>query len=444
MKNVRYKTVLITGAASGIGYYTALEFARARAELILTDVNEKDLKKTADKCEKLGANVLTYVVDVSDRGQVGHMARDIDKKNLSVDILINNAGIGYLGDFCETSYDTWESLVNVNVWGTLHHVYAFLPGMIKKGQGQIVNVSSGQAFFRLPTWGAYTVTKLASGGFSEILHYELAPLGIKVTTVYPYLVNTHFYDTMSTDTFGAKMVKKYMHFFANEPQTVARKVFRAAVKGKRIEMVNVFNYVGYYMRFIPFVPCIVSKVAYWFLGKTPEALGAPKRPGRCAAFKKMVRERRLGFSLDEVMTGEHEFAPGHGPDGKKFMEFRANWGTRHITKWLNPWSRDFMSNHLSGTVTIEGLCKDAPMKGKLELKYFTERKLRYTFAFDVDGKKYEYTGEKVNLWPWNLPVTHTTCYGTLRLAGTDKVVSRSITYFRFCTMPAFLLSTRLC
>ena len=151
---------------------------------------------------------------------------------------------------------------------------------------------------------------------------------------------------------------------------------------------------------------------------------------------------RLGFRIDEVMSGTHEFEAGFGPAGKLPMSFRVTWGPDDIRTWINPGSGEFLTQPLEGTVTVGGLCKDAPCKGRLELRYFDEHALRYTFEFLGCGVRYEYVGEKVNIRPWNLPISHTTCYGRLTEADTGRLVSRSVTHFRLHTAPAFVGSFR--
>ena len=165
--------------------------------------------------------------------------------------------------------------------------------------------------------------------------------------------------------------------------------------------------------------------------------------GRIADLKSMISEGRVGFCMDEVMSGDHEFEPGFGERGRRPMEFRVTWGPKHLGKWINPFGGEFMTQPLEGTVTIDGLCENAPCCGTLELKYFTEHLLRYTFEFEADNKRYKFVGEKVNIKPWNLPVSHTTCYGVLTEAATGKLVSKSVTHFRMLTAPAFMASMRL-
>jgi NAD(P)-dependent dehydrogenase (short-subunit alcohol dehydrogenase family) len=261
------KVVLVTGAAKGIGLATAAEFAKAGATLVVTDRDPVALAQAEPKLRAHAVAVHPYVVDVSDRAAVESMAREVLDKHGGVDVLINNAGIGYSGELAETALETWQKLFAVNFWGPLYHIYAFLPSMKQRRSGHIVNVSSGQAFFRLPTWGAYATAKLALGGFSEILHYELSRDGIQVTTVYPYMVNTGFYDEVAATTLAARVSMRLLPYYSDTPEKVGRLIFQAVLKKKKIEMVSLFNDFGYYSRLIPPVSDAVSYVSNWLLAK---------------------------------------------------------------------------------------------------------------------------------------------------------------------------------
>jgi hypothetical protein len=159
--------------------------------------------------------------------------------------------------------------------------------------------------------------------------------------------------------------------------------------------------------------------------------------------KRMLRERRLGFATDEVMTGRHRFEPGLGPEGELPFEFRVTWGPPSVARWLDPADDQFMQHLMYGTVTVGGWAEDIPCQGNLELLYFTEHRIRYTFTFRHEGASYRFVGEKVNIKLWNLPVSHTTCFGRMTEVETGKLVSTSVTHFRMRTLPAFLLSFRL-
>jgi hypothetical protein len=153
------------------------------------------------------------------------------------------------------------------------------------------------------------------------------------------------------------------------------------------------------------------------------------------------REGRLGFKMDEVMTGAHWFEPGCGPEGSHPFEFRVTWGTANVAAWMDPASRGF-HNELKGTVTAAGLCDAAPCQGTLDLRYFDEHKIRYAFRFEAGGKRYDFVGEKMNIRPWNLPYSHTTCFGTIKEADTGKLVSRTLAHFKILDAPAFVRSLR--
>lgn len=242
------KRVLITGAAAGIGLCTARAFADRGATLVLTDIDAEGLEAARAELEARGARVSVHVVDVANREQVFAMAEAVLADG-PLDVLVNNAGIGHHGELISTSLETWRRLVDVNLWGVLHHVYAFLPAMKARGSGQIVNISSGQAFFQLPTWGAYASVKAGVGVFSEILSFELRKHGIHVTTVYPFMVNTGFYDEVEGDSLGSRLSMKLLPWYSQKPETVGRIIVEAVRRRRRIEMVHVINDLGRVVRF---------------------------------------------------------------------------------------------------------------------------------------------------------------------------------------------------
>ena len=165
--------------------------------------------------------------------------------------------------------------------------------------------------------------------------------------------------------------------------------------------------------------------------------------GRLGQLKSMIREGRVGFLIEEEMRGEHEFEPAFGSPKKRPMAFQVTWGPRHLLQWINPAHDRFMVGDLQGSVTIDGLCYETPCTGCLELRYFKDHTVRYTFGFQVDGESYEYVGEKVNIHLRNLPWSHTTCFGRLTLQKTGELVSTSVTHFRIRSLPRFMASLRL-
>ncbi len=276
MAKFKDKTILITGGAAGIGLCIARNFAKDGAKLILTDVNEKALKDAKTELSGHGARVEVFVVNVADQAQVDKMAETVLKKHGKLDVLINNAGVGYMGEIASTPLAEWKRLMDVDFWGVLYNTYAFLPSMIAAHGGQIINVSSGQAFFQLPTWGPYAAIKTALGVFSEVLHWEVRKHGIKVTTVYPYMVNTGLYDDIKTETIGGKLSMALLPLYSQSPETVGRIIYKAAKSGKHVEMVTIINNFAKYMRTVGPVGNMVSFMSDLFLtrGKMADSAGA--------------------------------------------------------------------------------------------------------------------------------------------------------------------------
>ena len=125
------------------------------------------------------------------------------------------------------------------------------------------------------------------------------------------------------------------------------------------------------------------------------------------------------------------------------FHFTATWGNPHLEKFLNPLSGDFLFTLMEGKVTAGGLTGEAPMKGTLELRYFENASIRYTFEFEAHGRTFRYVGEKTGIRPWNLHRTHTVCRGTLTDLTTDEVLSQSVVRFKLSQLPWFLTRFRL-
>jgi len=268
MKNLENKNVVITGAASGIGRCLAFRFAKEKSNLILTDINYDELMKVQGELEQLGHNIKSFRLDVSNKYDVDVVAEQVIDEFGSIDVLINNAGLGYACELAETSLEMWQKLMGVNFWGPLYHVYAFLPYMKNKEEGaNIVNVSSGQAFYKFPNWGAYATSKLAVATFSEVLGHELRKYKISVSTVYPYMVNTSFYSDIMGDTKLGKFMMKMVPYYSMTPTKVAKIIVKAVKKNKFRETVSILSDFGFYMHFVPYLHRIFSRISNYFLNK---------------------------------------------------------------------------------------------------------------------------------------------------------------------------------
>jgi len=252
---------LITGAAGGIGTALAVEFARRGYGLLLADLDQDGLDRAAARVEGSDSPVECRTLDVTSTDQVEALAAWCRDSGRLPDVLINNAGVGHMGDLCTTGLPTWRRLVEVNLFGPLNMVDAFLPAMRERGGGHIVNVSSGQAFFRLPTWGAYAAVKAALGVYSEVLGFELAGTGVRVTTVYPFMVDTGFYRSIEGETTGSRLAMRLVPYYSNRPETVAKAVARAVEGRRRVELITPLNLVGFYGRVLPLAPEIIAGIS---------------------------------------------------------------------------------------------------------------------------------------------------------------------------------------
>jgi NAD(P)-dependent dehydrogenase (short-subunit alcohol dehydrogenase family) len=185
---------VVTGAASGIGRSTALLLALRGWVLELADWNAEGLAETVRLLEeKTGRRPVTCVLDVGDAAGVAAFTTDVAARHGGVDLLVNNAGVAFVGSFERTETGHWEEIFRVNVLGVVNCIRGLLTALGER-RGQIVNVASAAAFFTPGGLGAYGASKHALIGLSEALRWELADRGVGVTVVCPGLVATPLAD----------------------------------------------------------------------------------------------------------------------------------------------------------------------------------------------------------------------------------------------------------
>jgi NAD(P)-dependent dehydrogenase (short-subunit alcohol dehydrogenase family) len=184
------KVVVVTGGASGIGAALARAFAAARARLVLADIDTTALERTAAELASGGAQVATQACDVGDRVAVEELADTAEAVFGPVDVVCNNAGIALYGEVTSLTPIDWELVMRVNFWGVVHGVDTFVPRMIERRCGHILNTASMAGLVGMQGLGAYCASKFAVVGLSESLHRELRPHGIGVTVLCPMIVDT--------------------------------------------------------------------------------------------------------------------------------------------------------------------------------------------------------------------------------------------------------------
>lgn len=186
------KVVLITGASSGIGAATALEFAKLNANLILTGRNKDNLEKVAKQClENSPAKIEPHIViaDMNNENDVKNIINETIKRFNKLDVLVNNAGILEAGTIEGTSLDQYDRVMNTNVRGPYYLTMLATPYLLVT-KGNIVNVSSVTGLRSFPNVLAYCMSKSALDQFTRCVALELAPKGVRVNAVNPGVITT--------------------------------------------------------------------------------------------------------------------------------------------------------------------------------------------------------------------------------------------------------------
>ncbi len=252
MKDLRDKAVLITGAASGIGRATALEFAREGAgPLILSDIDEQGLLETASTVRSMGREAVVLPADISDYGAVAEMIATALERAGRIDILVNVAGIGIVGPVEVLEMEDWRKVMGVDLFGVLHTVSLVYPHMLERGSGHIVNVSSGAGLMVPTPYNApYNTSKFAVVGLSESLLYEARAHGVGVTCVCPGLVRTPIYETSRLKGLSDDMKHELDRLMvtAEEPGDTARALVDAVKKDRFLVVTTFFWKCLYFVR----------------------------------------------------------------------------------------------------------------------------------------------------------------------------------------------------
>lgn len=191
MEQLEGKVAVVTGAGSGIGEGIARAAAAAGMKLVVADIDEESAKAVVRDLQSQGVDAVAATVDVS-RLESVEALRDLAVEQFGgVHLLCNNAGVWIGALMAEADIKDWQYLVNVNLYGVIHGVKAFLPLLLEQGEGHIVNTASMGGLISGPPEGLYTTTKFAIVGLTEALLLEVAGQGIGVSLLCPGLVNTN-------------------------------------------------------------------------------------------------------------------------------------------------------------------------------------------------------------------------------------------------------------
>jgi short-subunit dehydrogenase len=188
--DIRGQTVLITGGSRGLGLAMAREFARYDCKIAICARDKAGLAKARTLLRGEGAEVFAIPCDVSNREQVDHMVKEVRKHYRHIDILVNNAGEILVAPVENTTTDDFERAMAVMFWGVVYPTLAVLPEMRARGNGRIAAITSIGGKVSVPHLLAYSCAKFAAVAFCEGLRAEMAPIGVRVTTIAPGLMRT--------------------------------------------------------------------------------------------------------------------------------------------------------------------------------------------------------------------------------------------------------------
>lgn len=186
------KTAVITGGASGIGFATAKAFAREGMNIVIADIEEETAARAAREIEALGARALAVRTDVAKLSDLQRLAVRTWEHFGGCHILFNNAGVAISGLIQDMTHQDWEWVLNVDLWGPIHGVEAFLPRMIAQGEGgHIINTASFAGLVANDGLGVYCVAKYGVVALSECLYRDVSREGIGVSVLCPMQVHTN-------------------------------------------------------------------------------------------------------------------------------------------------------------------------------------------------------------------------------------------------------------
>ena len=235
----RAHTALITGASSGIGEALAKRFARAGHRLVLVARTRAKLQALATLlAAEHGVAVSVRAVDLTRPDAPRRLASALKRQGIHIDVLVNNAGVLHQGEFAAMRADRHQELINLNVAALTAMLSHFLPGMIARGRGRVLNVASIAAFQPVPMLATYAATKAFVLSLSESLAAELNGTGVTVTTLCPGITDTHM---LSSAVEANARLAGLPGFLVGDVEQVAEEGYRACMEGEVIRVPGVVN-----------------------------------------------------------------------------------------------------------------------------------------------------------------------------------------------------------
>jgi NAD(P)-dependent dehydrogenase (short-subunit alcohol dehydrogenase family) len=223
------RVCVITGAGSGIGRALSTALAGRGARLALSDVNAAAVAETAAGCAAAGAEVEHYALDVADRDAVFEHAVSVRERFGTVNLVVNNAGVALAKDVLDTPLEDYEWIMGINFWGVVYGSKAFLPELIRSGDGHLVNISSVFGLFSVPGQSGYNAAKFAVRGFTEALRQEMLVAGhpVAVSCVHPGGIRTNIARSARTDlATPQELDAQFKRVARTSPEKAAQTILR--------------------------------------------------------------------------------------------------------------------------------------------------------------------------------------------------------------------------
>lgn len=233
------KTVLITGATSGIGRATAEAFAKAGYNLALCGRREEKLAEIKEGLHLQNVDVYTFALDVTNRVMVEEKIAEMFTHVDHIDVLVNNAGLARgLDKYQESSIDDVEEMIDTNLKGIMYVTRAVLPSMLERNTGHVINMGSTAGIYAYAMGAAYCATKAAVKTFSDGLRIDTIDSDVKVTTIQPGIVETPFSEVrFHGDKERATTV--YTGFEALQPEDIAEIIVFASMQPRRVQISDI-------------------------------------------------------------------------------------------------------------------------------------------------------------------------------------------------------------
>jgi hypothetical protein len=242
------QTALITGASGGIGYELAKLFARDHFNLVLVARNGEKLTQFADELQRqFGITAKTIAIDLAASSAPQSVFDQLKKEAITVDILVNNAGYGNFGEFATMPLEDVVGQINLNITALTALTRLFVPAMVERRSGRIMNVASTAGFQPGPLMAVYYATKAYVISFTEALANELKQSGVTVTCFCPGATETGFASRAGNDK-----TRLFQKFGPMNVKTVAAQGYRGLMKGKTLVIAGTKNWlIAESVRFAP-------------------------------------------------------------------------------------------------------------------------------------------------------------------------------------------------